>query len=172
MRFRNKSQTPDDEPAEANVLPVMNVMFLLIPALLLAMETASMAGIRVHAPRSSPAPSPTTTTQKDDIGLKVRVNQDAIVIEAQGHSFAPLAAIQRPDGSHSYDFAALEATAKELKAQVPQDARVRISAENDVEYQHIIAAMDALRGTDCKSHAAGETVPAECLFWAPTIDAY
>ena len=36
---------------EANVLPVMNIMFLLIPALLLAMEVASMPASSTACPR-------------------------------------------------------------------------------------------------------------------------
>ena len=33
----------EEEEIQANLLPVMNIMFLLIPALLMAMEFASMA---------------------------------------------------------------------------------------------------------------------------------
>jgi biopolymer transport protein ExbD len=157
---------------EANVLPVMNVMFLLIPALLLAMETASMAAINVQAPRSSPLPSPTTTTPKDKPSLKVQLNTDGIVLEVEDHKMDPIFATREADGSTTYDFAALEGKAKELKLQFPDDPKVRISAEMDVEYADLIGAMDALRGTDCKTAGEGEDVGKNCYFWAPTIDSY
>ena len=171
MRTRIRKQN-EEEIAEANVLPVMNVMFLLIPALLLAMETASMAGIAVTAPRTSSLPGPETATPKDPLNLKISVNADGFVLEAEGQTLDPIAATRDPDGSTRYDFAALEATARELKATAPDEVKVRITAENDVEYANIIAAMDALRGSDCKLAAAGEEAGAGCYFWAPVIDSY
>ena len=41
----------EEEEIEANMLPVMNVMFLMIPALLMAMEFAQMASINVSPPK-------------------------------------------------------------------------------------------------------------------------
>jgi biopolymer transport protein ExbD len=171
MRFRRRKATDDDMP-EANVLPVMNVMFLLIPALLLAMETASMAAIAVQAPRSSPLPSKNTTTEPDKPSLKVQINSDGIILEASEQRLEPITAIIESDGTTKHDFAALEAKASVLKMQYAGDPKVRISAELDVEYADLIAAMDALRGTNCKIGARGEEPSADCYFWAPTIDSY
>jgi biopolymer transport protein ExbD len=42
-----KKKADDDENTDPNVLPVMNIMFLMIPALLLAMEIAKMAAVAV-----------------------------------------------------------------------------------------------------------------------------
>ena len=53
---RKKRSEGEIEVEEANVLPVMNIMFLLIPALLLAMEVASMAAIVVSPPKFAAAP--------------------------------------------------------------------------------------------------------------------
>ena len=46
--FKKRSQDMGTT-VEADLLPVLNIMFLLIPALLLAMEFASMASIRRRA---------------------------------------------------------------------------------------------------------------------------
>ncbi|MFY0539645.1 hypothetical protein [Nannocystis pusilla] len=57
----------EEEEIVADLLPVMNVMFLMIPLLLAAMEYASFASINVSPPRSRPpAPrrSPTTRPRR------------------------------------------------------------------------------------------------------------
>ena len=46
---RKQSKEPE-EVTQADLLPVMNIMFLLIPALLMAMEFAQMAAITVVPP--------------------------------------------------------------------------------------------------------------------------
>jgi len=53
-KYRKKNEIVVED---ANVLPVMNIMFLMIPALLLAMEVASLAAIGVSPPKFAAAPS-------------------------------------------------------------------------------------------------------------------
>jgi biopolymer transport protein ExbD len=150
----------------------VNTLCLLIPPRWLAMETASMAAISVTAPRTSTLPGADDPTTKEKLGVKVRVNSDGFVVEAQGQALDPISATRRADGSTRYDFAALEATARELKATAPEEIRVRVTAENDVEYADLIAAMDALRGSDCKLGGAGEEASPDCYFWAPVIESH
>ena len=70
-RVRNNEEI---EVEEANVLPVMNIMFLLIPALLLAMEVASMAAIAVSPPKFAAAPSEKKEEEKkEEKPLKFKV---------------------------------------------------------------------------------------------------
>ena len=73
------------EVEEANVLPVMNIMFLLIPALLLAMEVASMAAISVSPPKFSAAPSEKKEQEKKDekqLKLKIFIMEDGFRVSA------------------------------------------------------------------------------------------
>ena len=46
-----------------------------------------------------------------------------------------------------------------------------LSAENTIPMQILISAMDAMRGTDCKTPAAGEDIPPECYFYTPIVEA-
>ena len=70
-RVRNNEEI---EVEEANVLPVMNIMFLLIPALLLAMEVASMAAIAVSPPKFAAAPAEKKEEEKpEEKPLKFKV---------------------------------------------------------------------------------------------------
>ena len=67
----------EEETVQADMLPVMNVMFLLIPALLLAMEFASMAQIPIQTPKFTGLPSTTPpTAPKQQLEFKVIIGSD------------------------------------------------------------------------------------------------
>ena len=77
----------EEEDVQANLLPVMNIMFLLIPALLLAMEFASMASINVSPPKFSSTPSepkPEEEKKEKPLNLKVFVMEDGYRVSADG----------------------------------------------------------------------------------------
>jgi hypothetical protein len=180
------------EVIEANVLPVMNIMFLLIPALLLAMEVASMAAITVTPPKFSATPSEKKEEDKNEkkpLKLKVFIMEDGFRISAAGQqegaeagreadSSRPTIPLAKPGAPMEefdrYDYAQLEAKSREYKAAYPHETVVTISAENTIPMQVLVSAMDGLRGLDCKLLAAmqaGEEVPKECLFWQPIVEA-
>ena len=69
-----KSAAQEEEVQDPNVLPVMNIMFLMIPALLLAMEIAKMAAIAVSPPKFAAAPSDQKEEEKpEEKPLKFKV---------------------------------------------------------------------------------------------------
>ena len=177
---------------EANMLPVMNIMFLLIPALLLAMEVASMAAISVSPPKFSAAPSKEKPEEKKDekpLKLKVFIMEDGFRVSAAGQqegadagksadSQRPTIPLKKPSAGpedyERYDYAALEAKAREYKAQKTSETVVTISAENSIPMQVLIGTMDAMRGEGCKlveAMAGTADVPKECLFWQPIVEA-
>ncbi len=181
------------EVEEANVLPVMNIMFLLIPALLLAMEVASMAAIVVSPPKFSAAPSDSKPEEEKPkekpLNLKVFIMEDGYRITSSAQqegaaagasqdSSKPSIKLAKPgapmDDYERYDYAALEAKAQEYKNQYPTEVVVTISAENTIPMQALVSTMDAVRGSDCKllkAMQSGEAVPKECLFWQPVVEA-
>lgn len=176
---------------EANILPVMNIMFLLIPALLLAMEVASLAAIAVSPPKFAAAPSDKKEEEKKEekpLKFKVFILEDGYRVstaaqqegaeagQAQDSSgpSIPLAKPSAPlDDYERYDYAALEAKAKELKQKAKHETVVTISAENNIPMQVLINTMDSLRGSDCKllMLKEDEPMPEECLFFQPIIEA-
>ncbi len=166
-----RRRTKEDKPGEANVLPVMNVMFLLIPSLLLAMEVASMAAVVVSPPKST---VDNTTTPgdppKDDWRVHVQVASDGIYIREGGEVMGEGGpSIPTVDGEQ--DFERLEAVASELKVAHPEVSNFEITAEGDVPLVDLIDAMDAMRGDECSlaGVASGEGPSKRCLFWAPTV---
>jgi biopolymer transport protein ExbD len=190
MARRGKSEE-EIEVEEANVLPVMNIMFLLIPALLLAMEVASMAAIAVSPPKFAAAPSEKKEEEKKEekpLNFKVFILEDGFRVttaaqqegaeagkaqDSSGPSI-PLAKPAAPlDDYDRYDYKALEDKARELKGKASHETVVTISAENNIPMAVLIATMDAARGTDCKllMIKEDEPMPEECLFYQPIVEA-
>ncbi|PRP98603.1 ExbD/TolR family protein [Enhygromyxa salina] len=175
---------------EANVLPVMNIMFLLIPALLLAMEVASMAAVAISPPKTTvaPSPNPEPPDAAKRLELKVFILADGFRVSSAAQqqgadagkaldSRAPTIPLAKPnapaDDYDRYDYAALGAIAVDFKAAYPSETVVTVSAENDIPAQVLIETMDALRGWDCKlgQLKADQEIPAECMFFRPVIEA-
>jgi hypothetical protein len=172
--------------SEANVLPVMNIMFLLIPALLLAMEVASMAAVAISPPKHTNAPNTDKQPPDDTKRLELKVfilsdgfrvssaaqQQGAEVGKAQD-SRAPTIALAKPnaaaDDYDRYDYAALGAIALDFKSAYPTETVVTVSAENDIPAQVLIETLDALRGWDCKlgQLKADDEIPEACMFFRP-----
>ncbi len=186
-----KRKKMEEGEVEANLIPVMNVMFLLIPALLLAMEVARFAAVNVTPPKF--AAQADQKKEKEDkekpLNLKVFIMDDGYRVSAQGQqegaeagkaadSNKPTIPLVKPgapiDDFDRYDYAKLEAEAASYKSKFDHETVVTISAENSIPMQVLINTMDSLRGSDCKLLAAmqaGEEIPPECYFWQAIVEA-
>lgn len=169
----------------------MNIMFLLIPALLLAMEVASMASVSVSPPNFCGAGCSEENSEdppKEPLNLKVFIRNDGFAVSGAAQqlgaevgravdSSAPTLPLARPeapaDDYDRYDYAGLEQLAGELSGDYPHETRVTISAENDVTAQVLVQTMDALRGSECSmaKFAAGDERPEGCFFFEPIVQA-
>jgi len=189
-KYRKKNEI---EVPEANVLPVMNIMFLMIPALLLAMEVASLAAIGVSPPKFAAAPSEKKEEEKKEekpLNFKVFIMEDgfrtSIASQQEGaeagkaqDSSKPTIPLAKPgapmDDYERYNYAALEAEAKKLKAAHKSETVVTLSAENSIPMQVLVKTMDAARGVDCRLvpflDGTVEEPPEECLFFMPVVEA-
>jgi len=185
-----KKTSMEEAEVEANLLPVMNVMFLLIPALLLAMEVARFAAVTVTPPKFAAQADDKKEEKKEEkpLNLKVFIMEDGYRVSAQGQQQGaeagksadsnkptiPLAKAGAPlDDFERYDYAALEAEAAKYKSLFAHETVVTISAENSIPMQALIHTMDALRGKDCRMLKAmqGEEIPPECYFWQAIVEA-
>jgi biopolymer transport protein ExbD len=180
---KRRSKLPEGE-IETNVVPIMSIMFLLVPALLLAMEVARFAAIEVSPPRACGLGSP-TVENADPLHLKVVIREDGYRLAARGQqlgstprraidSDAPTIPLAKPgvslDDFDRYDYARLEARAAELKRSSPLESTVTVSAEAEIPYQVLTRTLDALRGRACRPGGAGEATPPECIFMDPIIE--
>jgi biopolymer transport protein ExbD len=186
---RRKKKMEEGE-VEANLIPIMNIMFLLIPALLLAMEVARFAAINVSPPKFAAQSEEKDQKKKEEkpLNLKVFIMEDGYRVSASGQQDGaeagksadsnrptiPLAKAGAPlDDFDRYDYAKLEAKASEYHRLFPHETVVTISAENSIPLQAVTNTMDALRGSNCKLLKAmqGEEVPDDCMFYQPIVEA-
>lgn len=172
--FRRKPKEEGRE-VEANLIPVLSCLFLLIPALLLAMEIAPFTAVRVAPPHFCVQPG---APQHGDppLRLEVHVREDGFVTRHQGARAQPdldaSAAVDIPMGEDGlHDFDALELHARALKEKFPGEQLVTLSAEGSVEYGTLVRSMDALRGRDCSLRGLyyGEPPSADCYFWEVVV---
>ena len=163
-----------DEEVEANLIPVLSTLFLLIPALLLAMEIAPFTSVRVEPPNFCGGCSAENTEDPPERArLRVTVREDGFVARygSSPESERTVDIPMGPGGEHDFD--ALEARAAELKQLFPEDAQVTLSAESSIEYRTLIQSMDALRGRECslKGAQVGESESEGCYFWSVIVEA-
>jgi biopolymer transport protein ExbD len=160
----------DDEETEANLLPVMNIMLLLIPALLLAMEVARMGAIQVvpptHASNAVASSTPPPRAQQ----LRVFIAEDGFFLSTTDSAGEPKQIALTDDRKDlrdpsRYDYAALEQQAILMRAAAFEPV-VRVDAEGTVPMSALVATLDALRGSDCRlaGLGTGEALPETCLF--------
>ena len=185
-----KRKKMEEGEVEANLIPIMNIMFLLIPALLLAMEVARFAAINVSPPKFAAQSEDKDQKKKDEkpLNLKIFIMEDGYRVSASGQQAGaeagksadsnrptiPLAKSGAPlDDFDRYDYATLEAKSAEYHRLFPHETVVTISAENSIPMQALTRTMDALRGSNCKLLKAmkGEEVPEDCMFYQPIVEA-
>lgn len=168
-------QSAEDDP-QTQLLPVMNIMLLLIPALLLAMEVARMGAIEVRPPTSG-AQAELGHPPKPEDRLRVFIGTDGFEVSVGKREGATTKIPVRdgtrgPEDLERYDFAALEAEAAVLAERGAVDPVVLLDAEGDVSMATLVAAMDALRGSECRlgQTRTGENPPDDCHFWNVIVE--
>jgi biopolymer transport protein ExbD len=175
MFRRPKKTAPSSGDRESYLIPVLSIMFMLVPALLLAMQVASMAAINVHPPLFVPNTSG-QPGEDDDLLFQVMIAEDGFYTTIAGARLgdgAPDIALRAGAAADDlYDYGALEARARDLKQQYPHASRVGVTAEGSVSLQTLVRSMDALRGRDCALEAVhrGERAPDTCLFWDVIVE--
>jgi len=152
---------------DVDLIPVLSCMFLLIPALLLAMEAANWSSIPVSPPRSVAHGEPGQDT--DELPhLAVQVREDGFAVSigrCDGCGGPPdVVGLEGEDGLDG-----LRSAAAGIKASYPSLETVSLSAEGTIPLQTLVETMDVLRGSEC-SLLPGE-VGSNCLFPGVIIDA-
>lgn len=154
-------------PLEVDLIPVLSCMFLLIPALLLAMEAANWASIPVHPPRSVAAGAPEDSDIDEPRLLRVQVREDGFALSlGRCESCEPEQIVAR---SGADGLEGLRGAALSIKGAHPSLATVALSAEATVSLQALVEVMDVLRGDGCS--LSPDSDRRSCLFPGVVIDA-
>ncbi len=161
-----RKRTMDSGVAEANLKPAMNMILILIPLLLLSMESVRIGVINVATPQIGPSDvqsQPQDKMTEKPLKLTIALTDRGItifakdsVIENKDDPLGPtLPKIDGEDknekgdvvGNKVYDWNALTEKLTEIKDAHPTEENIIISAEPTIKYRTIIKAMDASRDT-------------------------
>lgn len=154
-------------PLEVDLIPVLSCMFLLVPALLLAMEAANWASIPVSPPQFTTGAEHTDdTVVQPKLSIEVREDGFALSLGRCEGCGGPPEVVAR-EGEDGLD--GLRTAAAALKADYPGIDNVYLSAEASIPLQTLVETMDALRGEQCS--LAPDSTRDGCLFPGVVIDA-
>jgi biopolymer transport protein ExbD len=150
----------EEETGELNIVPYLDILMNLIIFMLLSMTGLATFGIlNVNAPNyGAGAAANPDQPQKPPLLLTVAISKKGYFIAATGGVLgaaeaAPGAPLgegaptipKLPDGSP--DYVALTNKMKEIKTSFPDESKIIIAAEPDVQYEWLVATMDAVRET-------------------------
>ena len=132
-----------DDPPEINLIPLLDMVSLLIQLLLVNAQFGVFAQISgaIGAPSDTP---------QEGLQLQVAVSPQGYAVswsEAAGRQqkTLPCASGSCTDPA-SYDAPALAALAAQVKGSHPADTSVQLVLTDDVPFEVVAKAMDALRG--------------------------
>ncbi len=153
---RVRARRQSEELGEPEILPMMNIFFMLVMVLMGMSAFLPLGVISTHAPRLASGNS--VATGKQGPGLKVMLLKTGINISVKGALLAGDSSPLLPKISFGdrlvYDFEGLKEKLTELKKQYPTETNIMIMSDPDVIYEDIVHTMDASR----------ESVNGEILF--------
>jgi biopolymer transport protein ExbD len=141
-----------EETGELNIIPYLDIMMNLIMFMLLSITGFAMLGIiNVTAPSYGGASATVQNpNDKPPLTLTVAISGKGFFIAATGAVLPGVGndpnAPTIPKKGADYDFDALTAKMKEIKASFPTETKLIISADPTVEYSVLVHTMDATRG--------------------------
>jgi biopolymer transport protein ExbD len=160
-----KKRKEEKVDTDLNLTPAMNLILILIPLLLAAMETMKLAVINVATPQIGPSSEVTPPDQAPDekpLKLTIALTDRGLhlyardqVIENKDDPLGPT--IPKKDGEEMvdgkpvpgkvYDNEKLTQMLSDIKDENPTEENIIISAESHIKYRYIIQIMDASRET-------------------------
>lgn len=158
---------PSEAVGELNIVPFLDIVVNII-MFLLATVAYIVATCQIE---SNPPPIATGRVARQNqetssLNLTVTVAGDGVFVAGSGATMAPGCSGAAPLGTRSptvpramvttmrngaparvmgYDWGALTACAARVKDQFPDETQVIVSADPMVQYEDVVAAMDALR---------------------------
>jgi biopolymer transport protein ExbD len=156
---KRKLRIAEVEIGELNIIPYLDILTNLIIFMLLSMTGLAMFGIlNVNAPNyGGPATAPAEGAPK--LLLSVLISQKGFFVAGTGAVLGQQAEGQQATtstegaptiprkGDGTFDFASLNVRMVEIKQAFPNETRVIIGAEGDIQYDTLVQTMDAIRET-------------------------
>jgi len=146
MRFRNKGR--NKEAPELDITTFLNLMVALIPFLLISAVFSRVTIMELSVPTTAGG----SAVNKPNFAIEVIVRKAGLEI-ANGSSVE--AAIPNKDGQ--YNMERLHEFLTRIKARYPSKEDATVLMEPDIEYDHLIQVMDAVRGAEVQVEGSEET---------------
>ena len=162
---RRRSTSALNEVTDLNLIPIMNLVLVLIPAVLFNTQLVKLGVIETEAPMIGCCAS-----QERPLGLKIQLDpKRGFILTMRAE---PIGAILNPavtsSGStqhaerhviprgpdHAYDYRALYRVAAQLKTSYPHSAQVQLTGSAHVEFKDLVHTMDAIRHFSSEDQAA------------------
>jgi biopolymer transport protein TolR len=159
IRRRSKHHDPDPSEiaGELNIIPFLDVVVNLI-MFLLATSEAVLAIVQIEAQLPQLGGGSSGKPKEPGLNLNVTLTDGGVIVTGSGGKLAPGCAevasgrvMTVPKKGTDYDWTALTECVAKIKA-VPKfadETEVIIGADPMIHYEHVVAAMDAVR-TDGK----------------------
>jgi biopolymer transport protein TolR len=154
IRKRTKARDldPSEMVGELNIIPFLDIVVNLIMFLLVTTEAVMLiAQIESDLPKISRGRGKKSTVETP-LNLNVTVTNNGVIVSGSGGKLAPGCesvatgrdlTVTRKDGK--YDWGALTECVARVKKQFEDEDTVTVSADPQVQYEHVVAAMDAVR---------------------------
>jgi len=156
-RTKQRDLDPSEMVGELNIVPFLDIVVNLIMFLLATTEAVMLiAQIESDLPKITRGRGKKSTVETP-LNLNVTVTDNGVIVSGSGGKLAPGCetvatgrdiTVMRKDGK--YDWAALTSCVARVKAQFEDEDTVTVSADPQVQYEHVVAAMDAVREKDDK----------------------
>ena len=140
---RGRQRRESEELGEPEILPMMNVLFMLVMVLMGMSAFLPLGVISTEAPKLGGA-GPGGAPLKEELNLTVVMLKAGMNIVMRGSTGISLPTIE-VDGKQVYDFAALTQSLIEIKKQYPEEIHITIAPDSNVVFNDIIHTMDASR---------------------------
>jgi len=144
-RLHNKRKR--EETPGLDITTFLNLMVVLIPFLLISAVFSRVTIMELTVPTSAGG----SAVKAPNFAIEVIVRKNGLEI-ANGSSVE--AAFPKKDGQ--YNMQMLYELLKRLKARYPKKDDATVLMEPDIEYDHLIQIMDAVRGAEVQTEGSEE----------------
>jgi biopolymer transport protein TolR len=146
---------PSELVGELNIIPFLDIVVNLIMFLLATSEYVLLISqIESDLPKIARGRGKQDSVETP-LNLNVTVTDVGVIVTGSGGKLSPGCTGIDPAGSRSitvplrgktYDWAGLTECASKVKVQFEDEDTVTVSADPQIQYEHVVAAMDAMRG--------------------------
>jgi biopolymer transport protein ExbD len=174
--IRKRTKVHELDPSEAmgelNIIPFLDIVVNLIMFLLMTVTVVlTITQIDSQLPDYRRGVGGRSQTPEASLDLSLTITDNGVIVAARGGKLAPGCEntamgrvvtvpksvqvvldpltgrpIQPARQAMQYDWGGLTSCVARIKREYPEETQVIISADPLVEYEHLIAAMDAVRG--------------------------